>query len=101
MATKIIYIDDLDGSENAETVAFSFQGMDYSIDLTENNLNKLHKALAPFVENARKVDAPSPKRQRASHTNTTEIRNWLRENGHSVPDRGTIRGDLLKLWEAR
>lgn len=101
MATKIIYIDDLDGSENAETVAFSFRGMDYSIDLTKNNLNKLQEALAPFVGNARKVGAPSQKRQRASHTNTNEIRNWLRENGHSVPDRGTIRGDLLRLWEAR
>ena len=47
--------DDIDGSADAETVSFAFQGASYSIDLAAKNLDKLTKALAPFIEHASKT----------------------------------------------
>ncbi|MCK8468277.1 Lsr2 family protein [Microbacterium sp. KSW4-16] len=102
MAKKIIYIDDIDGSEDADTIEFSYQGTRYSVDLSEKNQIELRKALAPFIENARKTSGTSSStRKAASSRRTGEIREWLRSNGHAVPDRGTIRAELVKLWESR
>ncbi|KAI1693292.1 lsr2 domain-containing protein [Ditylenchus destructor] len=102
MATKIIYVDDIDGSDGAATIEFSLQGKDYTIDLAEKNLAKLHQALAPYIEKARKSRTTASSVSKTKRRgNTTEIREWLRANGHKVPDRGAIRGDLLKLWEDR
>ena len=42
--------DDLDGSDDAETVSFGFGGVVYEIDLGQKNRAKLEKALAPFIE---------------------------------------------------
>ena len=44
--------DDIDGSADAQTVTFGFQGVAYSIDLGQKNLDKLTKALTPFIEHA-------------------------------------------------
>ena len=44
--------DDIDGTPDAETVTFGFQGVAYSIDLAQKNFDKLTKALAPFIDNA-------------------------------------------------
>jgi hypothetical protein len=44
--------DDIDGTPDAETVTFEFQGVAYSIDLAQKNLDKLTKSLAPFIDNA-------------------------------------------------
>ncbi len=37
MAQKVMLIDDLDGSEGAETIKYSVDGQDYEIDLSEKN----------------------------------------------------------------
>ena len=37
MAKTGLIVDDLDGSPNAETVDFSFDGVSYSIDLARKN----------------------------------------------------------------
>ncbi len=46
----MIITDDLDGSENAETVSFGFRGVSYEVDLGKKNQAKLEKALAAFIE---------------------------------------------------
>ena len=45
---SVVITDDLDGSENAQTVSFGFNGVTYEIDLAAKNRAKLEKALAPF-----------------------------------------------------
>jgi len=54
-SVSVIVTDDLDGSENAETVSFSFDGAAYEIDLAKANRAKLEKALAPFIGAGRPV----------------------------------------------
>src|SRR5690242_15954293 len=41
--------DDLDGSPNAKEVAFSYDGVDYVIDLAKKNRAAFAQALKPYV----------------------------------------------------
>jgi len=53
--TTVRFVDDIDGSEAVGTVSFSLNNRAYEIDLSDENTDKLHEALAPFVEHARKA----------------------------------------------
>src|SRR5260370_7271645 len=59
---QVLLVDDLDGSEAAETVAFGLDGASYEIDLSTANAGKLRKDLAHSVDHPRK---PSPPARRA------------------------------------
>ncbi|WP_295692282.1 histone-like nucleoid-structuring protein Lsr2 [Lapillicoccus sp.] len=47
--TIVTTFDDLDGTEGAETVVFSFKETVYSVDLTVRNQQELLRALSPFI----------------------------------------------------
>lgn len=113
MAQKIIYADDIDGTEGAEPVTFAFKGQAYELDLSAKNLEKLEKALQPYVAAARPVGTfrdvtPVPKsgtRRRSSGTRTPEdypreaVRVWARGEGIEVGDRGRIKADVVAKWK--
>jgi Lsr2 len=90
MARKvsIVMTDDLDGSDGAETVAFSLDGVAYEIDLSAKNRAKLERALAPFIEASRRVPPGVRRRQRGrsgrSPTGGTAVRTWARSEGLKV-----------------
>jgi hypothetical protein len=49
------FVDDLDGSEAVGTVTFALESRAYEIDLSDENTDKLHEALAPFIEHGRQI----------------------------------------------
>ena len=53
--TEVRLVDDLDGGEAAESVAFSIDSKFYEIDLGEKNASALRDAIAPFVGSARRA----------------------------------------------
>ena len=53
--TVVTVVDDIDGSEGAETIEFGLDGATYSIDLSSLNANSLRDVLSPYVGHARKV----------------------------------------------
>jgi len=53
--TTVRFIDDLDGSDAVGTASFSLENRTYEIDLSDENTDKLHDALAPFIEHGRQV----------------------------------------------
>lgn len=53
MAQRLIIIDDLDDSEGAETYRFGIEGVEFEIDLNEENIKSLREALLPFITSAR------------------------------------------------
>jgi len=55
MAQNLIIqlIDDIDGGEADETIAFSLNGKAYEIDLNTRNAGRLREAFAPFIDKAR------------------------------------------------
>ena len=111
--TTVKFIDDLDGSEASGTFPFALDGKQYQIDLSDENAAKLRDALAPFVEAARKAggrtggrdrqrSAPSAadKPARASREETAAIRQWARDAGHQVNERGRIPKSVIEAYQA-
>jgi hypothetical protein len=104
MATivKTFVLDDVDGTEGATTVRFGLDGVEYEIDLSSDNEASLRSALATFVEHARKVKTDT-RAKRVTHgtkERLAQIRQWARENGHEVSDRGRVSGAVISAYEA-
>lgn len=123
MAERIIrqLIDDLDQTEIADgkggSVEFALRGTAYSIDLTDANIAKLDKAMAPFVAAAAKASGTPAETSRAStpstrkkrtgrrtskraNTNTSAtVRAWAAENGHEVSARGRIPASVTEAYD--
>jgi hypothetical protein len=103
-------IDDIDGGEAAETVAFSLDGASYAIDLSAENAAKLRDVLAPYVANARPSRRVGPGRPsgsrrgrstRSDREQTQAIREWARKNGHRVGEKGRIPATVLEAYHAQ
>lgn len=65
MAQKVTttLIDDLDGTEATDRVAFSFEGVDYEIDLSAEHAEELRNILWQYVAHARRVKNPGATRR--------------------------------------
>lgn len=105
MAQKvnIVLVDDIDGSDASQTVTFGLDGASYEIDLNDQHATQLRDALAAYVGHARKVGRAGARRAKASSgdgASAREIREWAKSNGHSVPERGRIPGDVREAFEA-
>ena len=116
--TTVSLVDDLDGSVAAETVAFSLDGANYEIDLTDKNAKKLRDALANFVGHARRIDggrratasrsarakpakaAKASARTAPDREQTAAIREWARAAGYEVSERGRLSAAVLEAFES-
>ncbi|HXZ66154.1 MAG TPA: Lsr2 family protein [Streptosporangiaceae bacterium] len=101
---SVIVKDDLDGSEGAETVTFTFDGVTYEIDLSEKNRTKLQKAVAPYIEAGRRISRSrsrtSASRHSGARVDRAVVRVWAKENGLKVSERGRISADVMAQYEA-
>lgn len=101
---SVSFIDDLDGSEAAESVGFGLDGRGYEIDLSGENAAKLRDALAPFVAGARRAGRAAAARGQRPVDNrgqSAAIRQWARDNGHDLADRGRIPANVIEAYENR
>jgi hypothetical protein len=109
---QVMLVDDVDGGEAAETVGFGLDGVNYEIDLSGDNAAQLRNALSTWVGHARRVGGRSaPARKRASRSgsgsgagsgsghDTAAIREWARQSGHKVSDRGRISAEVLAAYQ--
>jgi hypothetical protein len=102
-SVSVIVTDDLDGSGNAETVSFGFDGVTYEVDLAAKNRAKLEKALAPFMEAGRRAPRAVARRggrQSGSSVDRGAVRAWARERGLKVSERGRVSADIMRQYEA-
>lgn len=76
MATKTIRVDDLDGSEGAESHSFAIDGQVFDIDLNDENFQALRGVLEPFLD----VATPQ-KRNIHKPADTRAVRTWAEEKG--------------------
>jgi hypothetical protein len=105
MAQKVVtvYTDDLTGTESDEvsTHRFSLNGVEYEIDLTPENYDKLDAALRPFITKGRKKRATGRvRKETAPGPSAEEVRAWARANGHEVNDRGRVPREIREAFEA-
>lgn len=104
MAQRVQYIleDDLDGSPAAESVNFALDGVTYVIDLSEENAEKLREDFGQWIGHARRSGGRRNVRggrSAAKRNNTSDMRNWARENGFKVSDRGRIPASVQEAYE--
>lgn len=112
--TIVTLVDDLTGeaAESISTVEFALDGRAYELDLTDENSAKLHDALAPYVNAARKLGGrrrsgarpgrgvTSTRRGPGYNRQTLKsIREWAKKNGYNVRDRGRLPAEVVQAWE--
>jgi hypothetical protein len=100
---QVLLVDDLDGSEATETVSFGLDGTSYEIDLSSGNAGKLRKELAGYVEHARKASAPARRRRARTgpgRERSAQIRQWAKQRGYKVNERGRIPANIVAEYEA-
>lgn len=103
--TVVTITDDLDGSKAATTVQFGWKGNAYEIDLSRKNANALEKALAPYLDAARKARGSRTARRgrRAAspaRSDQSAVRAWAKENGYEVAERGRIPAAVVDAFVA-
>jgi hypothetical protein len=108
MAQKTIVelVDDLDGGVAAESVAFGLDGVEYNIDLSAPNAKRLRETLSAYVDKARRVGGRKqrpigrPAGRTGDKAQNQAIREWARDQGEKISDRGRIPAELVNRFHA-
>lgn len=100
---QVVLVDDVDGGPADETVSFSLDGVSYEIDLSTDNAARLREAMATWTGLARRVGGrqrPTKRQTAPRGASTTTVRDWGREHGFAVNDRGRISAELRAAYDA-
>lgn len=102
---QVILIDDLSGGDATETVEFALDGVTYEIDLSDANAAKLREDFAQWVGVARRSGGRRQTRRSrggsgASREDLAKVREWGRENGFKVSERGRVSRELQEAYAA-
>jgi nucleoid-associated protein Lsr2 len=98
----VLLVDDLDGGEAAGTVRFGLDGTDYEIDLSAAHSGELRQALGLYVAHARRAGGTgrsAARGRRGSAVDTAKIREWAKEQGIEVKDRGRVPADVVEQYK--
>jgi hypothetical protein len=104
----VTLVDDLDGSQAEEQVAFAVDGRSYEIDLSSANSARLREALAPFISAARRTGgrrasggAAATSRPSTDREQNQAIREWAVEQGMKISERGRIPSNVLEAYHQK
>lgn len=101
---QVLLIDDVDGGNADETIRFGLDGVDYEIDLSAKNAGKLRDVLAKYVGEARRVGGRRRTRRKDASagpaSDAATIRDWAKENGWEVSDRGRVSTEIREAYAA-
>lgn len=96
-------IDDISGEDAQESVRFALDGVEYEIDLAEENAAGLRKALGSYIAHGRRVRGSSAGQKTAASASNREqtqrIREWAEANGYNPSARGRISRDIMKAYD--
>jgi hypothetical protein len=111
MAQKVSVqlVDDLDGtsSQDVSTVLFGLDGINYEIDLSDLNADRLRESLLEFVDSARRTGGRVKRSARSDQADKSatsgeagQIREWALANGFELADRGRIPSRVVDAYKA-
>nr|WP_281182180.1 Lsr2 family protein [Micromonospora mirobrigensis] len=113
VAKQIIHklVDDLDGGDADETVKFALDGVQYEIDLSAKNAEKLRDVFAQYIAHGTKVGRGGvvvggrAARGRGGATADREqnkaIREWAKKSGRDISDRGRIPQEIVDEYHSK
>jgi hypothetical protein len=94
--------DDLDQGPASQTIHFALDGVEYEIDLSDRNAKKFNAALAPYVENARRLAhrrrLTGRRADATAGVDPKVIRQWANEQGIEISTRGRIPGEIVDRY---
>jgi hypothetical protein len=103
--TTVTLVDDLDGSQAEEQVAFAVDGRSYEIDLSAANGARLRDVLAPFISAARRTGSrrgsagtAATVRPSTDREQNQAIREWAVQQGMKISERGRIPSNVLEAY---
>jgi hypothetical protein len=108
----VTLVDDIDGTQAAETVKFAIDGKSYEIDLSKTNATKMRRALQPYVEHSRGARRTRKSSRRGSAAReaaakngkqdfiASDVRAWAKSRRIKVSPRGRIPGEVVERWRA-
>lgn len=103
MAQRVetILIDDVDGGKADETLEFALDGSTYEIDLSSENARRLRESFDQWASKARRTSKKrvSTSPARSDKNRLKQIRDWARDNGHTVSDRGRVSRDIEQAYD--
>jgi hypothetical protein len=110
VAQRVVLTDDLDGSEATQTLNYTVDGQEYEIDLSEENIQRFHEALEPFVSKSRQVERqPAPARRGrgdgrrrgggSTRDDIPQIRAWAESQGMDVSARGRVKKEIIDAYD--
>lgn len=108
--TLVQLVDDFSGEsiENGEgrTVRFAFDGAEYEIDLSNENIEEFASTLERYVRASRRVSGrrkggASSSRSSSGNSETSAIREWAESQGLKVATRGRIPADIVERYKNR
>ncbi|WP_410626209.1 histone-like nucleoid-structuring protein Lsr2 [Amycolatopsis sp. cmx-8-4] len=115
MAQKVLVemVDDIDGGAANQTVPFSLDGVNYEIDLSDDNAAALRDELARYLAAGRRIggrkvrlaagESAQPRKASATaedRERSRQIREWANANGYVVSERGRLSAEVIKAFEA-
>lgn len=116
--TQVVVTCDMEDGEvsASDSVSFTYGGRTYTLDLCEKHLEEVRSTLEAFahaghsagrVARARRKAAGAGRSARSGRQaaasrgqSQAEIREWAREQGYAVGDRGRIPGEIRAAYEA-
>jgi hypothetical protein len=106
--TILELVDDLDGEQADESVAFALDGVEFVIDLSAANAARLRDTLAEYVGHARRTGGRKARGKAVTNgsangngygsgngsgngkPDTQAVREWARSQGEAVAERGRV-----------
>jgi len=106
-----VLVDDLEGGDADETVKFGLDGVQYEIDLSKKNANKIRDLLKPYVQAGAKIArggavaggravATRGRSGGGDRDQNRAIRDWAVGKGIKVSDRGRIKQEIVDRYNA-
>jgi hypothetical protein len=105
MAKKVLVeqIDDISGESGATTTRFGLDGVDYEIDLLDDQ--ELRDHLAPWIAKSRRISGNGQAKAGSALSNgyhrhdMHRIRAWARTNGLKTPARGRMPAAIIEAYD--
>ena len=100
--TVTVTCDLCGGTKDARTRSISLDGLTLEIDLCAKDGRGLDKVAQQFIPHARKVRRASGGGRRTASTrqHSASVRDWAKEQGLVVSDRGRIPADVERKYDA-
>ena len=98
----MLLVDDLDGGEAAGAVRFGLDGTEYEIDLSAAHSGELREALGLYIAHARRAGGTgrsAARARRGSAVDTAKVREWAKEQGIEVKDRGRVPAGVVEQYK--